>query len=212
MKSISCIICLLIGYTSLSQDDTIKSFIPKNYDTLQVAKGDLNGDDKDDLALALYNVIEKTSAPDDDNLPPRILMIFFNTDNGYIKSISSSSALMCKNCGGIFGDPFNGLTIQNKVLSVAHYGGSSDRWSEKDKFRYQDNNWYLIGKTTYSYSDLQKCDKLNDYVSADYKDVNYITGEYEEKKISEDCKLLVNKKGRQAVNSLTLLSKFNIDN
>ena len=140
-----------------AQTGTIKSFIPKDYDTLQTATGDLNNDGVNDVALVLYNKIENKDdgSVDQDKIPPRLLIILFGTKQDYIKSAFSSKAIMCKDCGGVFGDPFNDITIQKEVLVISHYGGSSDRWSFTDRFRFQNNNWYLIGKTQYSYSNLQ---------------------------------------------------------
>ena len=39
------------------------------------------------------------------------------------------------------------MKIVKGVLVVNHYGGSRDRWRLKHTYRYQDNDWYLIGRT-----------------------------------------------------------------
>ena len=149
---------------------------------------------------------------DTDSIPPRLLVILFGTEKGYFQSERSPSALLCKYCGGVFGDPFAGITIANNVLSIFHYGGSAWRWSIIDKFRFQNNGWFLIGETKNSYWDVKMCDKLDDFAGTEYEDINYVTGQYERKKISEDCKLLENKKGKRAIQPLTALFKFKIDN
>jgi hypothetical protein len=124
----------------------------------------------------------------------------------------SDSAIMCKSCGGIFGEPFAGIAITNGILIVEHYGGSSWRWAYTHKFRYQQNDLYLIGTTTLSYWNVKMCEKLDEFAGTEFKDINLVTGAYEEKKVSEECKLLINKRGKQKIEPLKKLSAFNIDN
>ena len=80
------------------------------------------------------------------------------------------------------------------------------------KFRYQKGDFYLIGQSILSYWDVKNCEKLNDFAGTDYEDINFLTGQYERKKISEDCKLLENKKGKKKVQPLVSLAKFEINN
>ena len=54
--------------------------------------------------------------------------------------------------------------------------------------------------------------KGNDYAGTDLKDNNYLTGQYVEKKITEQCKVVVNKKGKRPVIPLKKLSDFKIEN
>src|SRR4051812_48533143 len=116
-----------------AQTANISSFIPKGYDTLfgGFANGDLNTDGTDDVVLALYNATEKEDMDslNVDSIAPRLLVILLGTTNGYIQSETSSAALLCRGCGGIFGDPFNGISIEKSVLVISHYGGSNWRWS-----------------------------------------------------------------------------------
>jgi len=96
-------------------------------------------------------------------------------------------------------------------LTISHYGGSNWKWELTHRFRFQENNFYLIGETIYSYFDGRMC-KGNDYAGTDLKDNNYLTGQYVEKKITEECKVLVNKKGKKPVQPLKKLSDFKIEN
>lgn len=187
-------IIFIISNSLYSQQKNIYSFVPTGYDTLGVAKGDLNNDKIDDYVLALYHKNEKKEDRSVDSFPPRLLIILFGAKNGYIQSVISSTALLCKGCGGIFGDPFAGIEIKNNVLQIDHYG-----------------NWYLIGQTMNSYWNVKHCDKLDDFAGTNNEDINFITGDYEIKKISENCKLLVNKKGKRKILPLVMLNKFSIE-
>ena len=216
MNYLVCIFFLFSVSSACGQAANIQSFIPKDYDTLYggLVKGDLNKDGVDDAVLALYHKMEEQDAEkiDTDSIPPRLLIILFGTAKGYVQSATSSAVLLCKHCGGVFGDPFSGITIEKNVLTISHYGGSSWRWSIDDKFRFQNNEWYLIGETKYSYWDVEHCDTLDEFAGTDYEDINFVTGQYEIKKISEDCKLLENKKGKKPVQPLKSLTQFSIEN
>lgn len=189
------------------------SFIPKDYDTLAVAKGDLNKDGIEDAVLVLYHNWEKKEdwmQQDGDSMPQRMLVILFGTENGYKQVAQSTKAILCKTCGGIYGDPFEGIEIGKGLLTIYHYGGSAWRWAYTHKFRYQDGQFYLIGSTHNSYWDVKNCDKLNDFAGTDYEDINYLTGQFERKRISENCKLLENRKGKRPIKPLISLAKFTV--
>lgn len=190
----------------------VSDFIPAGYDTLETAKGDLNKDRAIDYVLALYSKVEDTdSGLDFTDTLPRILIILFADKAGYTLAAKTNKLVMCKSCGGVFGNPFEGIAIEKGVLCVYHYGGSAWRWSYTHKFRYQQNDFYLIGETLMTRWNIENCEKLND-APGRYKDVNLLTGSFEEREISENCVLIKNKKGKQKVEPLRKLSEFNIDN
>lgn len=191
--------------------NVINDFIPEGYDTLATTKGDLNKDNIEDYVLVLKSTEEDKENPPE--TPQRILLVLLQSSGGLALAAKSDSAILCKDCGGIFGDPFEGISITKGVLSVSHYGGSAWRWGSTYKFRYQQNDFYLIGETTHSYWNVSMCEKLNEFAATHYKDVNLLTGAYVEKKVSEEgCKLLINKKGKQKVQPLKKLNVFNIEN
>ena len=213
------LILLLLGsvcLSSLSQD--FRSFIPNDYDTLDdgVARGDLNKDGIEDIVIVVGSKWEQdenwSEKASDSNVAPRLLIILFGTDSGYVQIAKNDKAILCKDCGGIFGDPFAGIEINKNVLSINHYGGSNWRWGYTHKFRFQDKDFFLIGQTKYSFLAVENCEKLNDFAGTKYEDINFITGQYEKKEISEDCKLLENKKGKRKIEQLISLSNFEIDN
>lgn len=191
------------------------SFIPKGYDTILTTKGDLNKDSVDDLVLVLKSRMEPETGveSDPDSIPPRLLIVLLKTNSGFQLAGKSDQAILCKACGGVFGDPLDGVSVEKGLLIIYHYGGSAWRWSDTRKFRYQKDGFYLIGQTTYSYWNVDLCESLDEFSGTNYKDVNLVTGAYEEKKVSEEgCRLIVNKKGKQPVKPLVKLEKFKIDN
>jgi hypothetical protein len=184
-----------------------KEFIPKGYDTLWVANGDMNKDGISDRAMVLKDVREDTAAMGSDiNGANRLLVVLFKTSTGWELAAESADIIMCKACGGVFGDPFALMGITNGVLTIDHYGGSAWRWSYTHKFRYQNGDFFLVGKTRNSFWDVKNCEDLGEMAGTDYEDINFVTGSRERKKISEDCKLLLDKKDKIAIKPLLKLS------
>ena len=55
----------------------------------------------------------------------------------------------CSTCGGVMGDPFTGIEVGPKTLTVVNYGGSGWRWSADYRFDYsrRDNASQLVRVT-----------------------------------------------------------------
>ncbi|HEX5708912.1 MAG TPA: hypothetical protein VFX96_16550 [Pyrinomonadaceae bacterium] len=127
--------------------DAAQGFVPSGWRLLGSAEGDLNADGRADLALALAHDAEQ-SDPGDIWQEPRLLVIALREANGKLRrSAVSQEAVMCRGCGGVFGDPFADMRIERGALVVDHYGGSRDRWSFVDRFRYDGGRWVHIGAT-----------------------------------------------------------------
>ncbi|OSZ78579.1 hypothetical protein CAP35_10110 [Chitinophagaceae bacterium IBVUCB1] len=182
----------------------LSDFIPKGYDTLDagqsVARGDLNKDGLEDVVLVLKNIEQENP----DNLnddADRPLIVLFRESSGYRLASIAMNVVMCKGCGGAFGDPFVGVVIEKNILTISHYGGSAWRWSFDTKFRYQNNDFYLIGKTYDSFWINSPCETIGDG-ARDYYDINFLTGDRIRIKTSEDCKELLNKKDKIKIKPL----------
>lgn len=206
----------VFSFVSYSQNQPLSSFIPKDYDTLYegVAKGDLNKDGIEDVVLALYHKMEDQPMEniDIDSIPSRKLVVLFGTKTGLVKAMESSSALLCRHCGGVFGDPFAGIEMIKNVLLINHYGGSNWRWTYTHKFQNRNGRIVLIGRTSEYFFSGEDCEKLNYPQSYEMKDENLVTGDFREIKVSDECKLIRDKKGKQKVQPLLSLTKFTIEN
>jgi hypothetical protein len=221
MKAALLLLALAAGTAAQAQavpasGATPASFIPNHYRQLAEgrATGDLNGDGRPDVVLALAPVAEdKQAQAGDENeraLPPRLLLVLWRTPSGYQLAALARQALLCRGCGGAYGDAFQGLDIAKGVLSIYHYGGSSWRWTVTGKFRYQQGSFYQIGET-YNLMQVsaEECPTLPDHRPGDvYRDTNLVTGAYQSVKVSEACKLLENRRGRQPVRPLRKLSNY----
>ena len=128
-------------------------FILKGYEALDYVAGDLNGDGKKDAILILKQPGEDT-AMDLDNAPDRPLLVLIRQADGKLKQVArNDNAIMCRQCGGVFGDPYAGTTIAANGFILSFYGGSGWRWGNDYKFVYRSakKNWYLVKENSTNY-------------------------------------------------------------
>lgn len=178
----------------------ISSFIPsgwhileKNNGKLAKVEGDLNKDSIIDIAVVIEgNTQPEKPEPEMVLGPPRSLLIAFgNKDNTYSLSIKADNAIMLRDQGGVFGDPFDDIEIDKGSILLKFYGGSNWRWYYNYRFRFQNEGWYLIGATLGSYfTGTTTMD------NADEEEYNLLTGDYIIKKADEKGKLITTKGNR----------------
>lgn len=164
---------------------------------LAVVEGDLNSDGIDDKAFVIEEKLDPEKNPQRD-----LIIAFGNEDASYSQSIRAEKAIMLRNDGGAFGDPFEDLIIDRGSIVLSFIGGSSERWYMNYRFRFQDEGWYLIGSTEGA---LVEVDKAMDNIEEDY---NLITGDYVIRKL-EDGKI-VTMKGKVEKKPLIKLIDFDV--
>jgi len=155
----------------LSDGKTIEDFIPKGWKLIGKASGLLNKDKLADI-VGIIEYAKKSNYEgqntDDDFGPPRILFIALKNDDKYKLIVQTDNAILKSQEGGIFGDPFSGISIRKNSLFIYFYGGSAWRWSYSFQFRYQDKGLYLIGVASTYYH--------NGTHEGESKEYNLLTG------------------------------------
>lgn len=105
--------------------------------------GDLNGDGQEDMAV----VSELPEEGDEWNLgPERTLSVLLSTSEGYQLCQQTSNYMRRSNEGGVFGDPYSGIQIEDGRLNIGFYGGSSWRWGEYSTFGWKDDGLVLLNE------------------------------------------------------------------
>jgi hypothetical protein len=77
----------------------------------------------------------------------RTVVVLKAGTNGQLRIVAENSgAVLCRHCGGVMGDPFQGITISNGRFTFQHYGGSSWRWTAAYTFVYDraKKDWFLF--------------------------------------------------------------------
>ena len=159
-KFVAVVICLLVAPLIIVAQDTelkiptdVAPFVESGTKAIALEKADLNGDGRDDFILVLE---KEKPAKDADDFPvgQRPLLILLRGADGKLTVAKRNDRIvMCSQCGGVFGDPFEGVIAGRNTFSVEHYGGSSWRWKNSYKFNYSriDNTWQLTRVEDISY-------------------------------------------------------------
>ena len=177
------ILAAQIDYVSDSKvPGEVKGFIPSGTKVLALESADLNGDGLQDYLIVLEKQKANESDPDIDT-NQRPLWILIRNKGGTLEVVKKNEkAVMCSTCGGVMGDPFQGVEVGLKTFTINHYGGSSDRWALSYKFNYSriDNTWQLIRveESTFSTHNPDKVKKKiytppRDYGKIDIADFDF---------------------------------------
>lgn len=81
---------------------------------------------------------------------------------------TSRGPVLDSHTGGGADESFSSITINRGTIIIKHSGGSRGKWSYTNRYRYQDNDWYLIGLTVYQ---GVMCDEFMKF------DYNLLTGQ-----------------------------------
>lgn len=108
---------------------------PAGFSILDTASFDFNNDGLRDYIVILNNNNEINNP---DTTRP-LLILKGSKDNQLSIFARNDNVVLCMNCGGVFGDPYQGITTKGAFFSIDHYGGSGWRWTRNITFRYKKN-------------------------------------------------------------------------
>ncbi len=118
-------------------------FVIPGHGILDFATGDLNADKRPDAILVLNHLGEDTLLNED--YPRPLLLLVRQTDGRLKQAVRNDKAILCRRCGGVFGDPYQEMDINNSGFSLYFYGGSAWRWAYQFDFVWRPDrkNWIL---------------------------------------------------------------------
>lgn len=195
--------------TTPNPDNSIDGLIPDGWhiitdysNTPQIIKGDLNGDNLEDVVFVIEKNEPETNEYEDQLFRRAMLIAFCNADYSYTQSIITE--ILDAKSGGAWGDPYDGVSIENGELTLSYYGGSNYRWYSKYVYKYMNDGWYLIRSTDGSYytgnATIDDADEIS---------YNYLTGEYYEKVTDENGNTTINQ-GYNEIKELEKMPEFQI--
>lgn len=155
---------------AVASADTIAA--PAGYKKLGEATGDL---DKDGVAekVAVFDTERNT-----DMGTEREIQVFKKTDGAWTLWHKSIGAVLPSENGGVMGDPFQDIKIENGSIVLFHFGGSRYKWTYTHRFRFQNSAWQLIGATVNNGTPCEYWENI---------DYNLSTGKVKYEKETEDC-------------------------
>lgn len=112
-------------------------------------RSDLDGDGRRDHLLVLQR---QNRDPGDMDSPEsrRTLKILLAQKSGALRVAAVNDRLvLCQACGGTWPDPLDEINVGRRTFTVAHYGGSRWRWSNRWRFDYApaSRRWMLTAVT-----------------------------------------------------------------
>lgn len=164
------IVLILLLFSTFSFGQEI--VIPNGYELISELVGDL---DKDGVCEKV--VVFDTPEPTEYGNVREIQVLKYSKKNWVVWKKSRNAILKSKE-GGVMGDPYERISIENGILIICFSGGSSWKWFYKDKYRFQNSEFELIG---YSGSYGKFCEYWANF------DFNISTGKISYKKEFEDC-------------------------
>lgn len=135
MKTVFTFLLFLFSIFGFGQQPAV----PKGYTVLDEKNGDLDKDGVPEKAI-VYTTTDSTA---DGRV--REIRILKKKGNAWTVWKTSRNAVHKSEEGGMMGDPFQEIRIENGVLAISESGGSSWKWSHTDKYRFQNNAFELIG-------------------------------------------------------------------
>lgn len=151
----------------------LKAFTPEQWFIKDSISGDFNQDKLTDYVLVLSPIAEQSDQYDGNCMRP--VVILKGVSDGFTLSSFTRKGVLCKLCGGVWGEPYEGITLNNNVLEIRHYAGSNWRWAITTTFRFQKNQWQLIGYSYVSYFTAGDCDEAGSAAFNQYE-ANFSTG------------------------------------
>ncbi|MDK2868433.1 MAG: hypothetical protein PWP51_2588 [Clostridiales bacterium] len=123
------------------------------------SKGDFNDDGIDDQIFVIQKSIDSISAAEDTDhnttdtsVTDRGIVVLKGTDiNKYEVVGIGLDAVLHEDEGGVWGDPFEKVTLESGRFVIDYYAGSNWRWYESYVFEWREANWYLTKVTQGSY-------------------------------------------------------------
>jgi hypothetical protein len=215
-KQLLSLIILLVSYVAnaqmlaadVEQQCEIKfaKFIQKGNDIVDTVQGDYNVDGKVDIVL----ITEDKKKPEVN----RTLIILENTGDNYKLVAKTNKAIMCASCGGVFGDPFADISLKRNILTIDHYGGSSWRWAHTYTFRFQKDEWQLIGISVSSFHNIgcEDCDDVS-MCSMTLSEINFSTKKMHVQSTKEGtCKIIKDVWSRLSTVPKVTVQNFDCEN
>jgi hypothetical protein len=123
----------------------VRPFVERGTCAIALERGDLDRDGRLDYVL----VLERTSGPVDPDTDGRrrsLLALTAGANGTLTRAARNDTVVLCSKCGGVFGDPFEGVEVRPGAFTVNHYGGSSWRWRVDFTFGWSriDRTWQLV--------------------------------------------------------------------
>ena len=145
------ILCFAAAFAEAQEEelkipDEVKPFVEKDMKPIALETADLNGDGTKDYILVTDKASVKPEDEYTDESERPMLILVRRADGKLMLAARNDLIARCKNCGGAYGDPFDGVEARRNGFTVSNTMGSRERSSESFQFNYsrRDKTWQLV--------------------------------------------------------------------
>lgn len=127
--------------TGLQADcSELARFTPHDMTVRANARGDLDGDGDEDALAVIERDADRTASS------ARGLLLLNRDPGGSLReAMNSPNAILCRKCGGMMGEPLQGIRIGHGDFTLRFEGGSRELWSSEYRFEYsRDRDLWLL--------------------------------------------------------------------
>lgn len=123
-------------------DAELSRFVPAGATLRMSARGDLDGDGDEDALIAV-----ESDGAGASNAPRALYLLRRGADGALKLAVRSPQAILCRKCGGMMGDPLQGMRASRGNFTLRFEGGSRELWSSEYRFDYvpRRDAWQLDG-------------------------------------------------------------------
>jgi hypothetical protein len=123
-----------------------RPFVAAETRPIAFATGDLDRDGRPDALLVLEATTRKPDDEESDGFTRTLVVLVGQADGTYREAARNAKVAYCTGCGGVMGDPFEGVEVKPGSFTVSNAGGSNWRWSHAYTFNYsrRDRTWQLV--------------------------------------------------------------------
>lgn len=125
----------------VSPGDEVSRLLPADAEVHLAQRGDIDGDGNQDVLVVLQQPGGAQA-----RFEPRTLLVLRRGADGRLeKTLQAPDAILCQACGGMMGDPLQGVRTDTDGFVLHFEGGSREMWSQEYDFRYsaEADTWFL---------------------------------------------------------------------
>lgn len=131
----------------------VRVFVEAGTKPIYLMKADLNADALEDYLLITEDLAPFFDEDGGEHFPRHLSLLVRNGEDELVNKASNSEVVLDAQSGGMLGDPFQGIQVEDSTFTVILYGGSARRWSYRYQFEYsaEQEDWLLARVDTDSY-------------------------------------------------------------
>ena len=157
---------------SIKSSTDLAAFTPKYWTVNQTVFGNLDNVAGDEAVVAYDTPSESQSGHQ------RCLAIYKKENKQWVLWHQTGAPVMSDDAGGMMGDPFQSVKIEQKSIVITHSGGSRQKWNYIHRYQLINNKWSLISARSNSGIPCEY------WISMDY---NLISGDATISKVVQRC-------------------------